>query len=103
MGRSYERVHLLITSKIDESEGFVSVLVSAEEYRLSHEDPDSGLRPPTSEALKACPHFLFSQLDVLMYCCGLGHWRRVQSTYVSDRTVARAVRHCIFSAIATAV
>lgn len=91
MGRSSEGVHLLITSEIDEIEEFLSVLVSAEEHRPSHEDPDPGLRPPTSEALKACPHFLSPQLDVLMYCCGLGHWRRVQSTYVSDRTVASAV------------
>lgn len=52
------------------------------ERHLSHVDPECepGLRRPTSAA---CPLPL-PHLDVLMYCCGLGHWRRVQSTYVSD-------------------
>lgn len=103
MGPSYERAHLLFTPGTEESPGLLSVLVWAEEHRLSHEDPGPGLRPPTSEALKACPHFLSPHLDVWMYCCGLGHWRRVQSTYVSGRTVARAVCRHVFSAIATAV
>lgn len=46
--------------------------------KLSWKDPDP-------EALHAWP-LPSSQLDVLMYCCGLGHWRRVQSTYVSDHS-----------------
>lgn len=52
---------------------------------------------PTPEALTACS-LLPSQLDVLMYCCGLGHWRRVQSTYVSDH---RSIHPHLLDPIAT--
>lgn len=45
---------------------------------------------------------LSSQLDVLMYCCGLGHWRRVQSTYVSDhRSITCSIHAHVLNAIAT--
>ena len=60
---------------------------------------EPGLKRPTPEALSACP-LLFPQLDVLMYCCGLGHWQRVQSTYVSDH---RSIHPHLFDPIATVV
>ncbi|MEQ2201291.1 hypothetical protein XENOCAPTIV_010261, partial [Xenoophorus captivus] len=58
-------------------------------------------RPTPPEAQPACP-LLFLKLDVLilMHCCGLGHWRRVQSTYVSGSITCRIHTHP-FDRIAT--
>lgn len=68
------------------------------EDHLCHDGPvcEPALKWPYPEPPPACP-LTSLQLNVLMYCCGLGHWRRVQSTYVSDhRSITCSIHPHLF-------
>lgn len=65
---------------------------------LTERDPEAAChRKSDLDSLLGCT-IITTPLDVLlMYCCGLGHWRREQSTYVSNRRMLNVIFHCQYA------